>query len=57
LRAGVSDVVLDLQAALERAYDAGPYQVRINYREPPESTLAPPDAEWASDLLQQAGLR
>lgn len=50
---GDPEVPLDLQAAFDRAYDAGPYRKRIRYGEdrirPP---LRPEQAEWARSILE-----
>jgi hypothetical protein len=57
LRTNVPDVVLDLQAAVSRAYDAGPYRVRIDYRQPSDPELPEADRGWADELLREAGMR
>jgi hypothetical protein len=50
-------VLLDLQAAFDRAYDGGPYRRRIHYGHdrivPP---LTPEQSTWANELLRQKGL-
>jgi Protein of unknown function (DUF4058) len=50
---GDPEVLLDLQAAFDRAYDAGPYRKRIRYGEdrirPP---LRPEQAEWAKSITK-----
>lgn len=49
---GDGDVRLDLQAAMNRAYDAGPYRREIDYAQdkvmPP---LRPPLAKWAKGIV------
>ena len=46
-------VLLDLQAAFNRAYDAGPYRKRIQYGEDPiKPPLRPEQAKWAKHLLK-----
>ena len=49
---GDDDVLLDLQAALNRAYDAGPYRREIDYRKdkitPP---LRPSLRKWAKGIV------
>jgi hypothetical protein len=45
-----SDVLLDLKAVVDRAYDAGDYGKYI-YQEMPEPPLAAADAEWAGRYL------
>jgi hypothetical protein len=42
---------LDVQAILDRAYDAGPYRVSIDYRQPPLPPLTADDQAWAESLL------
>jgi hypothetical protein len=57
LRKGEPDVVLDLQAALLRSYDAGAYSIRIDYNREPAPPLDGDTAGWAGKLLEAAGLR
>jgi hypothetical protein len=57
LEPGEPDVVLDLQAAVNRVYDAGAYSMRINYDGEPDPRLDEGTASWASSLLVAAGLR
>lgn len=57
LKTGDADGVLDLQAALNIAYDQGPYPDRLDYQAEPTPPLSPDDAAWADSLLRQAGLR
>jgi hypothetical protein len=57
LKPGEPDVVLDLQAALNRVYDLGAYTMRIDYDREPEPTLDEETAAWASGLLVAAGVR
>jgi Protein of unknown function (DUF4058) len=46
-------VLLDLQAAFDRAYDAGPYRKRIRYGEDAiDPPLEPEQVEWAKTLLK-----
>jgi hypothetical protein len=48
-------VLLDLQAAFDRVYDAGPYRKRIRYSEDPiEPPLRREQAEWAKTILKPA---
>lgn len=47
------EIVLDLRPCLDRAYDDGGYDNRIDYTQPPAIELRPPDAEWAADLLKR----
>jgi hypothetical protein len=57
LRTGEPDVVLDLAAAFTRAYDAGAYDLLVDYTQEPEPPLSRADAAWAEALLQEKGLR
>jgi hypothetical protein len=56
LAEGDPDVVLDLQAIFDRAYDDGPYARRIDYRRDLPAGLSAEDAEWARALLRERGL-
>jgi hypothetical protein len=51
------DVVLDLQKVLDRCYDEGAYERRLDYRGLPYYPLETTDAAWADRLLKQQGLR
>ena len=57
LAADEEDVVLDLQAVLERVYDEGAYADDLDYTLEPAVPLRQPDAEWADALLRDQGLR
>ena len=46
------DVPLDIQAALEQAYEAGSYRQRIDYHAPCEPPLASDDQIWAEELVR-----
>jgi hypothetical protein len=51
-------VVLDLQAAFDRAYDAGPYRRRVRYdAEVPQPPLDSEALRWIEATLQTKGLR
>lgn len=50
--------VLDLQAVVNRCYDAGAYDDFIDYRsDPPPPPFEPEDAAWIDELLKSKGLR
>jgi hypothetical protein len=51
------DVVLDVQAVLDRCYDNGGYADLIDYRRPPSAPLSPEEAAWVDGLLRGKGLR
>lgn len=51
LASGDTDVVLDLQASFERAWDAGPYPELLRYAQPPPGDLAPEESEWCRKVL------
>jgi hypothetical protein len=57
LTADVSDVPLDLQPLLERAYDAGPYRRLADYRQDPPLPLEGEAVVWMDALLREKGLR
>jgi Protein of unknown function (DUF4058) len=49
-------VQLDLQAAFNRAYDAGPYRKTIWYgNDPINPPLRPEQAAWAATAVNPAG--
>ena len=51
------DVVLDVQAVLDRCYDNGGYADLIDYCRPPSAPLSPEEAAWVDGLLRGKGLR
>ena len=51
LDAGVAPVAVDLQAALNDAYDAGRYAGLVDYTQPPTPPLTPAEQAWATDIL------
>jgi Protein of unknown function (DUF4058) len=51
------DVVLDLQAVLDRCYEEGAYARQVNYRREPVPPLEGDTLEWAHALLRERGLR
>ncbi len=53
LKNKVPDLVLDLQTALERVYQAGPYVARIDYQALPTPPLDEVDARWAAELIKK----
>jgi hypothetical protein len=53
LAQGMPDVLLDLQAIYDQAYDAGPYRRRVSYRDSPPVPLNEEDAQWANALLRE----
>lgn len=57
LATGDPDIVLDLQAVFNRCYDEGAYARRLDYRREPATPLKGSDAEWATCLLREQGLR
>ncbi|HUG90415.1 MAG TPA: DUF4058 family protein [Planctomycetaceae bacterium] len=56
LRETDADVALDLQTMIERAYADGGYD-DLDYAEDPVPPLRGKDAEWADQLLREAGRR
>jgi hypothetical protein len=57
LQRGEKEVVLAVGKLLSEIYDRARYDIRLNYRQPPEPPLAPEDAAWADELLRAKGLR
>ncbi len=51
------ELVVDLQASLNRAYDEGAFARRIDYSADPVPPLDGDDAAWADALLREKGLR
>lgn len=51
------DVVLDLQAAVNRSWDEGAYQAEFRYEGPPPGKLVREDLAWCEDILRNAGFR
>jgi hypothetical protein len=56
LREGDPPARLDLQALVDRAYEAGDYD-DVDYTRDPVPPLEPDDAAWADELLKAKGLR
>jgi predicted NAD/FAD-dependent oxidoreductase len=54
---GDADVPLDLQAALTTVYDAGGFDLVIDYREPPDVELSVEESAWLDELLRAKRLR
>ncbi|MFO0970315.1 MAG: DUF4058 family protein [Gemmataceae bacterium] len=50
-------VSLPLQECFNTAYDQGPYDQTVNYAAPPRLPLKEPDAEWAREVVREAGTR
>jgi len=57
LRRGEPEVRLPLGRLLTDIYARAHYDLRLDYRQPPEPPLSPPDAAWADALLRSKGLR
>jgi hypothetical protein len=57
LKKGDPDGRLDLQAALDSAYDRAQYDLRIDYGKEPKPPLDEKLAAWADELLKSKGLR
>ena len=54
---GDEPVPLDLQAVLDRCYDAGPYRQRLRYQDAvPAPPLLPEQAAWVAQVLREKGL-
>lgn len=50
------DVVLDLQAAMDRCWQAGPYPELLRYTDPPPGHVQPDQLQWCRRRLAEAGL-
>ena len=48
------DVVLDIQAVVAQAYDAGAYRDRIDYSRPCDPSLPADDSTWTVGLVREA---
>ncbi len=46
-----AEPTLDLQSVFDKAYDAGPYRVSVDYRKAPTPPLSADDQAWAQSLL------
>jgi hypothetical protein len=57
LRRGESEARLPLGTLLTDIYARAHYDLRLDYRQPPEPPLSPRDAAWADALLRSKGLR
>jgi hypothetical protein len=57
LKHGDPDASLDLQAALDAAYDRACYDMELDYRKPPKPPLDEKLTTWADQLLRSKGLR
>jgi hypothetical protein len=52
---GDPDVVLDLQAAFDRAWNEGPYPDLLNYDGPPPGPISDEEAQWCRERIAAAG--
>jgi hypothetical protein len=57
LRRGEQEARLPLGQLLADIYARAHYDLRLDYSQPPEPPLSPPDAAWADTLLRRKGLR
>ena len=57
LAGGDADIVLDLQAVLDRCYDEGAFARVVDYRREPRHSLAAEHADWAVAMLAEGRLR
>lgn len=57
LRHGDADIVLDLQAVLDRCYENGGYDRRIDYSQDPEPDVEEEHRKWLDELLRDRGVR
>jgi hypothetical protein len=57
LRRGEPEARLSLGQLLADNYTRAHYDLRLDYRQPPEPPLSPLDAAWAEELLRTKGLQ
>lgn len=57
LRPPDADVVLDLTGVFSRTYDAGSYDLLIDYSQAPDTPLRDFEASWLDSYLKEKGLR
>jgi hypothetical protein len=51
------DVILDLQAVFNQAYDASYFNLQVKYSKAPTVPLSRADAKWSKALLREKRLR
>jgi hypothetical protein len=54
LSSGDPDLILDLQAVLDKTYETGDYRRIVNYGRPCIPPLSPEDQAWANQLIAEA---
>jgi hypothetical protein len=54
---GDADVPLDLQKAFTDVYEAGSFDLAVDYRKPPDVELPEDEAAWLDAFLRGKGLR
>jgi hypothetical protein len=57
LAANDNDVILELQAALTRCWNEGPYPELLRYQSDPTGPFSPEEIAWCAKLLAEAGVR
>ena len=57
LTAETPDAILNVQTALNRAYDSGRYDTLLSYTDPPAPSLEGENAVWLDAFLRENGLR
>lgn len=57
LKPGDTDVVLDLQEVLDRAYDEGPFGDRVDYSDAPDGRMAAEDVAWCEQVVSERAFR
>lgn len=57
LRRGEADMRLAIGELLPALYDRARYELRLDYRNPPDPPLSPEDEVWSDALLRAAHLR
>jgi hypothetical protein len=46
-----------LQAAFEKVYEEGVFDLALDYQQPPDVELSPEEVAWVDKTLREAGLR
>jgi hypothetical protein len=50
-------VIIDLQPILDRCYESGRYEIRVDYHKECSPPLSPDNAKWVDELLREKKLR
>jgi hypothetical protein len=56
LQRGDAEPMVNLNELLNQVYDRGNYDLRVDYKSPPEPALRAQDREWANEIVRQQNL-